>query len=60
MIKVSKFSDFLLSFKNYLEHLTADLIVVFVFITVNNTTRLQVQLHFYADVTSEGNITNRG
>ena len=31
-----------------------DLIVFFVFITVNNTMRLQVHLHFYADVTSRG------
>ena len=59
-IRTTLFSDFRLSFKNYLEHLTADFIVFFVFVTVNNTARLQVHLYFYADVTSEGNITGGG
>ena len=62
LLKVSNISDFLLSFRKYQGHLTVELIVFFVStcITVINTTQLQVHLHLYADVTSEGNITSRG
>ena len=42
LLKVLKCSDILLSFEQ---------------LTVNNTARLQVPLHFYADVTSVGNLT---
>ena len=58
LLKVSAFR--LSPFKNDLEQLTAYLIVFFVFLTVNKTTRLHVHLHYYADVTSEGNIPVEG